>query len=380
MTLPYRQRRFREFSFGLATEEDDPAIRRLLADNPVPGNVAITYEREPNYFLGCGTMGRFWQVAVARHTPTGKIVGLACRATRPVFINGSVEEVGYLGQLRVDSRFRGRWLLAFAMQFGRELHGDGRVRGYITTIIEDNRTAIGVLVRHPRPHHPIYREAGRIKTLAIILQKPRSPGPSACQIGRGSDFSLAETVSFLRKHGNQKQFFPAYDMDDFQDGTTTLGFNLDDFFIAHRNGSITGVMGLWDQSAFKQTVVHSYSGRLRFARPIYNAVSRVTGRKPLPAEGQAIHNIYGSFICVENNRPDIFRDLLGHAYNEATKREYTSLSIGLDSRDPLLKVVEEFPHVAYPSRLYTVSWDGEGDFHAKLDVASRIPYVEIASL
>ena len=370
----------KEFSFGIATEEDDPAIRKLLAHNPVPGDVAVTYEREPNYFLGCSTMGRFWQVAVARHTPTGEIAGLACRATRPMFVNGTVEEVGYLGQLRVDSRFRGRWLLAFAMKFGRELHSDGRVRGYITTIIEGNPTAVGLLVKQPRPYHPIYCEIGQIKTLAIALRKAQPPRSSACQISRGSNFSLDEIVSFLRDHGSQKQFFPAYDADDFRDGTTTLEFNLDDFFVAHRSGRIVGTMGLWDQSAFKQTIVHSYSGRLRLVRPIYNAISRVTRRKPLPATGEAVHYIYGSFICIEDNSTEIFHDLLRAAYSAAARRGYAYLSIGLDSRDPLLKAAEEYPHIAYPSRLYTVSWDEKEGFHAKLDVNDRIPYVEIAAL
>src|SRR5688500_16082267 len=100
------------FHFDLATPDDDPAIRRLLATNPVPGHITLSYEREPDYFAGCGTMGHFWQVLVAREEETGRVVGLACRATRPLFVNGQVEEVGYLSQLRVDNAYRGRWLVA----------------------------------------------------------------------------------------------------------------------------------------------------------------------------------------------------------------------------------------------------------------------------
>ncbi|MDE0654314.1 MAG: hypothetical protein OXI26_11760 [bacterium] len=368
----------KDFSFGLATKDDDAAIRHLLSENPVPGRITVTYEREPDYFMGCGTMGRFWQVGVARHLPTGRLAGVGCRATRPMFINGTIEEVGYLGQLRVDSRFRGRWLPAFGMHYFRELHRDGRVSGYVTTIVENNEVARGVLVDRPRSHHPTYREIGRLKTLAVALRRPRSVPRSPYEIGKSSDADLSDLVSFLTAHGRQKNLFPAYRVDDFRNSTTTPGFRLDDFRIARRDGQIVGVIGLWDQSGFKQTVVQAYSGTVRRIRPAYNAVSRLLGGPPLPAPGEPIRNVYGSFVCIERNDPEIFHALLQYVYNEAARRGYAYLFIGLDTRDPLLAVVEQYPHVAYPSRLYTVCLDDEGEFHSRLD--GRVPHVEIAAL
>ena len=47
------------FRIELATPVDDAGIRRLLTNNPVPGNPSLIYAREPNYFLGCDTMGDF---------------------------------------------------------------------------------------------------------------------------------------------------------------------------------------------------------------------------------------------------------------------------------------------------------------------------------
>ena len=39
-----------------------------------------------------------------------------------------------------------------------------------------------------------------------------------------------------------------------------IGLRLEDIRVARRNGSIAGVMGLWDQSAYKQNVVRSLFG------------------------------------------------------------------------------------------------------------------------
>jgi hypothetical protein len=390
-----------EFIFDLATPADDPAIRRLLANNPVPGQVTVTYEREPNYFLGCATMGRFCQVLVARRQPDGEVAAVATRTTRLLFINGRIEEVGYIGQLRVDERFRGRWLVSGGFRYFRRLHADGRVVGYITTIIEGNAQAQGLLVERARRHFPVYREVGRLCTLAIILKKPlfrlcsrntqhvirnmyHAPEQSlplerpTLEIRPAAPTDLPAIVAFLRRHGRTKQFFPVYTEDDFCNSPTTLGFQVADFIVACRQGEIIGVTGLWDQSSFKQTIVRSYNDSLRRLRPFYNGWLRLSGAKPLPSPGQPLHFAYASFICIAENSPDIFSILLQNVYNLAVERGYTYLMVGLPTRDPLLRVAQKYAHIPYYSRLYTVCWPDEAAFHEKLD--RRIPYVEIASL
>ena len=40
-------------------------------------------------------------------------------------------------------------------------------------------------------------------------------------------------------------------------------FKVQDFYLALCGGRVAGVVGKWDQSAYKQTVVTRYRGRLR---------------------------------------------------------------------------------------------------------------------
>jgi hypothetical protein len=384
------------FSFELATPEDDPAIRRLLATNPVPGSVTIAFEREPNYFIGCGTMGRFYQVLVARcplhvsdsgpRTPDigqNSIIGVACRAIRPLFVNGQIEEVGYLGQLRVDNRFQGRWIVSGGFHFLRELDADRRVAGYLATITEESATAKGILVDRPRRHFPAFREVDRLCTLALICKKAKGKRQKAkitgVEISHGSEKDLSTIIGFFKQHGPAKQFFPAYKEDDFRNGSTTLGFRIEDFILAYRNDELVGVIGLWDQSDYKQTVVQAYKSALRWIRPFYNVGAPLLGVQPLPSSGQRVRFVYGSFICVAENDLDIFSILLRRAYGLATQRGYACLMIGLTERDPLLTVLKQYAHIPYYSRLYTVQFEHPGgSFHERLD--SRVAYVEIAAL
>ena len=371
-----------DVTFDLATPADDPAIRRVLRTNPVPGAVTVTYEREPDYFLGCSTMGRSYDVVVARQQPGGEVVGFACRAIRSLFVNGRPQEVGYLSQLRVDKRFRGRWVVSRGFRFMRQLHADGQVAGYLASITEENREARGILVDRPRRHFPAFHELDRLYTLALIVRPgylragaaPRSPYDICC----GSTADLGAIVAFLREYGAAKQFFPVYDEDGFSESSTTRGFRVEDFVVARRNGDIVGVIGLWDQSEYKQTVVQAYTGSLRWARPVYNAGARVLGAQPLPPPGAQLRSAYASFICVADDDPGPFRALLRHVYELAAERQYAYLIVGLSARDPLLAVARRYPHITYRSRVYAVCWEDGEDVYGRLD--RRVPYIEIATL
>src|SRR5262249_42889156 len=142
------------FLVDLAKPEDDAAIRRLLTTSAVSGRVSVTYEREPSYFAGCATMGRGCQVLVARQQVDDQIVGVACRATRPMFVNGREVNTGYLGQLRIDRQFRGRWLVSRGFQFLKQLHDADPVPAYLLSVIEENREAFGVLIERRRQGFP----------------------------------------------------------------------------------------------------------------------------------------------------------------------------------------------------------------------------------
>jgi len=367
-----------EFMLELATPADDPDIRRLLAKNPIPGQISLTYEREPDYFLGCGTMGHFYQMVVARYRPCGELAGVVSRATRPLFVNGQVEEVGYLSQLRIDQKFQGRWLIPQGFRYLRQLHGDGRVKGYLASIIEGNEQATGLLVNRPRKGYPIFQEVCRLWTLAVIVRRPQRISASPCHISRGSAADLSEIITFFQQHGATKQFFPAYTEADFSDNPLTRDFDIEDFFLARYQGRLVGVMGLWNQSAYKQSVVQGYSDAMARLKPLCNLGLRLIGAQPLLPPGEQIRFAYAGFICIAGNNPNVFGTLLQHVYNLAVARKFAYLMVGLTDDDPLLPVARRYWHIPYRSRIYAVCWEEDRPWLDHLD--GRIPHIEIAAL
>jgi len=57
--------------FELATPADDAEVRRLLRENPMPGRVSISLEREPDAGLAAEVESDVHHTVVARDPATG---------------------------------------------------------------------------------------------------------------------------------------------------------------------------------------------------------------------------------------------------------------------------------------------------------------------
>ena len=363
------------FTYGIADKRDDAQLRALLARNPVPGAIEVTYCREPDYFLGCGIMGDKVEVGVCRKNEA-EIVGIAQRSSRMMYYNGTPERVGYLSQLRLDKQYWGQGLTREGFRYGKSLHAANDVRGYITTIIELNKRARAIL-ENPRDPFPFYHDIGRVYTLALMVRKPPAapPLPDGVTLSRGGD--VVEIVEFLNRVGSRRQFFYQYCAEDFSNGRLH-DLRLDDVFVARRNGQIIGTLAYWNQSNFKQTIITGYNVGLSLAKPFYNVYLRMTGAKPLPRAGEKLEHAYAALACVEGDDPHIFECLLAEVYALAYQQGDAYLMLGIHADDPLLPVAQSIQHIAYRSRLYAVTWDEDTRFYDELD--GRTPHIEIATL
>jgi hypothetical protein len=344
---------------------DDAGVRRLVQSQCMPGRVRISFCREPDFSLGCAVTGDEYRILVARSEPEADVVGVACRSVRRVFLNGREKRIGYLGQLRVDERCRGRWLVARGFAMLERLHREDPLPAYLASIVEGNEQALGVLVSKRRRSFPTFSEVARYSTLALRVRPSGSQTSNSAAITPVSADQLEELAEFLQREGRRRQLSSVWTADGLRQ-LAAFGLALDDFRIARRDGKIVGVLALWDQSAYKQSVIRGYSGWLAPIRPF------------LPRPGTRLRSAYASLLAVANDDPAVFGDLLREIYGLASRRGFEYLLVGLDARDPLLNVVRPHRHVHYPSRLYLASWSSGGPSHEQLDAVPV--YVDIATL
>ena len=312
-------------AFSLATPSDDEGIRRLLATNPMPGRIRIRFEREPSYFAGCGPDT---DVLIARDGDC--VVGVACRSMQRLYVNGAVEEVGDLGQLRVAPSHRGQLLTARGYRVMRELHEQRPARGYYTSIVEGNAQAEGVLVRKSRGVMPRYRFLEKLLTCAIpVERRPLRP--------RNSDARALASGSGRRSTGDVANLFPAYEPQGELVETEA------------------GSAALVDQRAFKQTVIDGYDRTLGLVRPFYNLLGGIR----LPRPNTALNHAYVTHFQAEDPHA-LINAILERA------RGYDHILLGFAESDPALQAVRRFRPVEYISSIYTVAFDDGDDFHDRL--------------
>ncbi len=366
-----------QVNIALAVPEDDASIRQLVKRQPVPGRITVAFEREPDFSLGCAVTGDDCRILVARTAEDAEVVGVACRSVRRVFLNGREQRLGYFGQLRVDERFRGRWLVSRGFSLLRQLHDSDPVPGYLAAIIAGNPEATAVLVGKRRKFFPHFHAVADYCTLALDAHQRKSALACDARILPTSPDELAEVADFLRTHGRHRQFFPVWTQEALCN-LAALGLRIEDLRIARRGAKIVGVTGLWDQAAYKQTVVRSYSGWLKAVVPFWNSSAAWFGRSALPRPGEKLRSAYASLICVAEDDAAVFGSLLREVYNLARLRGFSYLLVGLDARDPLLPVARAYTHVLYRSTLYLAEWSEGGQLHEQLD--QRPVYVDAATL
>lgn len=333
--------------FRLAQRADEAELRALSA-LPVPGRwLDLSYQRNPDYFLGLSHPED--QVLVGRYRGQN-LAAMAVRSLPQLYLQGQPTRIGYLGGLRIHPDFQGRFLLFEGFRLLRQLHQDGRTDEYLATVVEGNRLAEQLLVHKSRPGWPTFHPTGRLHTLALETL----PGPAF-------PISPASAGDFLTQFGPGRAYFPCQPRS--MAGEQRL-------WVMHQGlvGAIRNLAGC------RQTLVQRYRGPLRWLWPLYNLAARVSGRPPLPAPGGAVRGAYLGYWCGDGLRPQAFEGWLQKCLQTARFMGMDWLYLGLMEKDPYLPLARRFRHRLYTSQLYRVRYQG---VPAGLP---EVPYVEVAWL
>lgn len=382
-----------DIDFCVADHTADEEIRRLVASQPIPGRVVVSFRREPDYFIGNRVCADTTVVA-ARDRATGELAGIIALSVADRLMGGSVVRVGYVGQLRVADRYQGRFIPLRGFRFVRDLAAEKKVELLFTAIMAENTAvrciyADGIVRTFPR-----LVKVADVYTAGVMVPGPprrvagaggatevSRRGPGACdglEIATAGPEDVPSIVRLLNDRGRRRDWLPVHREAEFAGQERRPGFDVADFVLARREGRLVGVAGLWDQSAFKQSIVEGYSGTLARLRPVYNAVARIRRRPSLPAPGEHFRSAYASFVAVERDDPRVFARILAALRTHASARRLDYLLVGLTANDPLLVPALRLPHVAYHSSLYAFSFTTDPE--AFMTDRSRIPQIEIAEL
>lgn len=362
------------FEFTLAGEEEDEALRALLRHISMPGDITLSFQREPSFFLAEQAGSITGQVMVCKDRQKGQVVGMGSRSIRNVYIDSQPGRVGYLSMLRGLPEARGNIALARGYRYLQTLHADGAVPYYFTTILDDNTDA-KVLLTSGRAGLPVYKPVARLITYLIPLRSNRIRKGTGNPVSRIDQRQLPKAVTFLQEWNSQYQFAPVYTLEDILGQSNLLPcFSWENFYAYQENGNVSGTLGVWDQQSFKQTVVTSYSSKMQFIRPFYNLFAYATGNPGLPQAGAEIKLLYAAFLSGSEN---IFEALLNQVRIDWSGKGYDYLSVGICEGNGLSSVTSRYATQQISSTIYIVYWQGAS---ALLPDTSMPVHLEVATL
>lgn len=358
--------------FALATPADDPDIRRLLRENLMPGRIALTFEREPDYFADADLPESEKQTILARESGGAVCVG-SC-SLRQRFINGKPCRVGYLGGLRLDARVAGRFdILRRGYEFFRELQSDRPAEYYFTSIAADNLPARKFLERG-LAGMPTYEFAGEFVTMLLPV-KHQPPVRAALKVETAD---TEEVLNFLDQQSRQYQFAECWTAQELT-ALAVLGLKVEQFQCVRMAGRIAAVAAAWDQRAFRQTVIRGYAPSLACARPLINLAARLLRTPRLPPVGATLAHAFVSHLASNLEKPEALTALIAQLSGSLVGRGVEFLTLGFAANDPRLELLRgKFRGREYRSRIYVVGWPGLGGSVHELDARCLGP--EVAAL
>lgn len=347
--------------FDIASEADDAEIRRLLRNNPTKGSISISLEREPHYFADSELPGEVKQTIVARQSK--RIVCVGSCVIRERYINGKPRRVGYLGGLRLDAAYGGRFdIVRRGYEMFRLQQAEAPADFYFTSIASDNRRARKFLERG-LPGMPLYEFAGDFVTALI----PASGVTQRMSRDAATVPAVAEAVALLNEHSLDGQFSLCWSAEQIA-ALEKLGLKKSHFLAIRGDEQSIACAALWDQRAFKQTVIRGFAGWLNFARSCINLFAGSMNYPRLPAVGETLSFAVLSHVAVARNDGNAFGDLVADLRRVAFARGIKLLSVGLAAGDPRLASLRKRIHFReYRTRIYVVRWPAIGAAASELD-------------
>ena len=334
--------RFREY-----VPEDDGDIRRILRDNPMPGDISLSYEREPLYHIGVPVLGEESVTLVAE--VDGEVAGFASRAIRIIFDGIKSYKIGYLTGLRVDSPYHDKMLTVRAFHWLKEYDKDKNIDFYLFTVIEGNQRAEKMLTNKRLGTNT--RCIGDLWTYAIKPSKNKTSLSKEYTISDLSSEKYEDVKCFINKFMGER--FP--EEQDFNE-INYPGFTKEDILVLKLRDEIVCVGGYWNQGSYKQNRISSYSLRLRQIIPLMNLYRKMIKQPILPDTGDYIKT---SSVVFLRGATKYRKMLLSYLSERAYKQEQHSLLVGVYQDDVIKDYLGKKQIDIYKSHIYIMSFNEE---------------------
>jgi len=359
----------------LGTPADNPKIQDLVSKITMPGPATMCFQRSPDFFVGAKVIGDEFILTVADDDERPDVLaGLTVISGRELYISGQKRRVYYSGDTRVDPFYRRRGIASdMFMEQKKFRTGQDLLQGIV---LKDNtapldaakRTADGVLFDYWVSH--------TIETSFIFTRKIKPRIPAGVEIRPATAADVPAMQAFFDREAPRRNGYPVYDFSKVLAGDPYYaGIAIGDYALAFKGGQLIGMLGSWNQKAYKQTRIMGFKPAIAAIRPLYNLYAGLFGGFKLPPVGGMLNYLTLHTTLIANDDAAIYRALIDWIMAHEGQK-YDALACALTKGDPL----EDVPRGYKRQKLYSSHfWLSYGD-DPRPGIDNRPLYVELGRL
>jgi hypothetical protein len=244
---------------------------------------------------------------------------------------------------------------------------------YWFTSVASEHAAARRLLEARLPGMPVYQPVGELETLVLDAQQHRTKG----LLQQATQQDVPVLVDFFNRQACAYQFAPLLNEIQLLKLTGETGLTLGDFWLLKDGRDIRGCLAVWDQRAFKQSVIRGYRFPLSALRGAYNTWARIANRLRLPAPGERLEHAFLAFVAFDGAAENVYVDAVREGLAKVRDKGAHAGVLGLSPQNTLARVLKsELRTHAYRTCIQTVAWPD--DAQPQLD--GRPPQPEVALL
>lgn len=354
-----------------ATAADNGALLALTRVTPMDGRIALRIDRGPDFFA---LLRRRGEASVFVATCKGQVIGCISAAIHHGYVNGVLEKIAHVGDLKVDPLFSGKRLssrLVTALEHHLKEEG---VDLCVALIAEGNHRMTPICAG--RDGTPVSVPLGRFVVDQLIARHMQRRH-SGYAIEEATPADLPAIAAILEETYRERQFAPRLCVEVLSTGaeSSMRGAPLACRMVARDGGRIVATLALEDTIPLRQNVLMGAPLTVRWAIAAGRPLSLLSPKLTIPRLGCPIKTLYVRHIACAPDGMDALRLLLTDARDRAYRHGFTFLSVGLHERDPLRRAVAGCARLTFYSIAVVASLITKGRL---ADLNSQIPYEDFA--
>jgi hypothetical protein len=351
------------------------------------GGFNILFVKDPDYF-------RFLDCESAAHAvgivedDDGNVEGMFAFSARPCYVEGKVEHVVHVSDLRfTSSRLRKskfEWK-AVARDLCEELPAVDDFKGarhLLGSFVVANEKARKAIASQKAPFD--ISPLANYKMVNLLARKPlkwaglkRAKAQLRVQVSRGGEAHREDLRRFLDRQNRRRALGYVFEgpADELARRLRVWdGFTMESFFIARDgDGAIVGCFALWDPSTARRIVVDRFPPVLAAAAAVIRPLA-----KKIPRPGEALRILYLTTQELDLDLPAprrnaVFAALLDALYESGAAKDFHMVAVcDYDGESLLSELAPSYFTTRTPTLLYQLCRRGETNVLRERDLSCHV--------